>query len=347
MDVDENFEKSSTMSIRRMKQKVPLIAKNIPLEKLQKYRKRLEEDVEDKEKKVMNLANIGFETRIRQEEIMSEALAKDLKNMWMDIDTEKIGENLSDKKSILTSRNLEITESLLGVSVNSVQTRSLMKDENDLKRSWIVHSTPSIQHPEIKLKTSFTTLDSYGEKTSMPTVFGVKFRLEGLDSSELSTPMEICQEDSDIQLFTRILREYIHKKTLRDQFIEEVLRKETNVTLKTGTGKLLEYRSEVNSLLFHLCLNLDFKPSTMGWKISWVCKFTETGKRLAISCNLPETLITKGTEKDWTPEYAMETLGKLSHLYTETPSKSQNTAVSSLSTPLSGQHPRPPKRRLN
>ncbi len=35
----------------------------------------------------MNLANIGFETRIRQEEIMSEALAKDLKNMWMDIDT--------------------------------------------------------------------------------------------------------------------------------------------------------------------------------------------------------------------------------------------------------------------
>jgi len=34
------------------------------------------------------------------------------------------------------------------------------------------------------------------------------------------------------QLFTRILREYIHKKTLRDQFIEEVLRKETNVTLK-------------------------------------------------------------------------------------------------------------------
>jgi len=41
MDVDENFEKSSTMSIRRMKQKVPLIAKNIPLEKLQKYRKVL------------------------------------------------------------------------------------------------------------------------------------------------------------------------------------------------------------------------------------------------------------------------------------------------------------------
>ena len=35
----------------------------------------------------MNLAKIGFETRIRQEEIMSEALAKDLKNMWIDIDT--------------------------------------------------------------------------------------------------------------------------------------------------------------------------------------------------------------------------------------------------------------------
>ena len=35
----------------------------------------------------MNLAKIGFETRICQEEIMSEELAKDLKNMWMDIDT--------------------------------------------------------------------------------------------------------------------------------------------------------------------------------------------------------------------------------------------------------------------
>jgi len=95
---------------------------------------------------------------------------------------------------------------------------------------------------------------------------------------------------------------------------------------------------------------------------------SEIGKRIAREMNIPEKLIKDGEYKNWTIEYAIDTLAKMASLDTDSPSKSSdfvtpaNNAIKSLKqpstkkddsedsivqTPINSQSLKPPKRRLH
>ena len=74
---------------------------------------------------------------------------------------------------------------------------------------WEVEVVPRSGNPGVKILQMFDTLETQGGEGRLPAVSGVRLRVTGVDTEELDEVHEFCEKDSELQLFTRIVREFL------------------------------------------------------------------------------------------------------------------------------------------
>jgi len=312
------------------------------LAKLDKYSAKLDQIIKESEQRVLDMQLMSLENRILQESNLNPTVSRDVQNIWKNIKTDGVKYSMSKESAALSLGNVDISQAVSKQKITSVQSSSIISEEGYTVKSWTVFSLPSVTFPEVKLKTTFkTVLDQTESKTSMPSVHYVKFKLQGLeDTSDLGPAIDYCQTENDIELFSRLLEEYLEICTSREKLLEEF---QETVLASTKGQNIFEFRNRDNKVLVYLCLETSFDESKIGWTENWTCKFTQLGMDSAASCNIPQQLVEEGSYEEWTLSYAIETLGKMATLDVLTPFK-EGALVSS--TPLNSQPTRAPKRRL-
>jgi len=277
--------------------------------KYQNYVTKFEKFVGDKEKELSDLESIRLEAAILQEDDYSENLQNLICNSKLaGINWKRITEdNLS-----ATEQNVELTESLSGIKIDTVQTKCLLSEDNDCIKSWELVTRPSDLFPECEVETSFKTVGPMKPQRELPSITEVKIKITGLQNcSDLEPAVKYCQDENELQMFDGILREYLVCYQNRIENIERAL-KDTHVVLKGDN--LLELKSDEGHAVAHLCLNIQFLVGEQGWTESWMCKFTELGLKAATSCNLPKEIIKNGFYEDWSIGYCIKTLAKVASL---------------------------------
>jgi len=337
--------------------------------KFDNYKKKLEANVKNKEELVNRFEEHSLEAKLHKSQAASRQVLTDIKQ-----NINKIKIDDEEKVKELTDKNLALTEALLGVKIHSVQTISVMTNENDCVRTWTVLSIPSVRHPGVNLKTTFETFENKESKDKLPSVHSLKFRLQGLaEKADLVPAVKLCQEESDIQRFSELLEQYLVLNDARQNRIQEASQSQ-NISHKGSN--MLEFRNNEDNILLHLCLNISLDLNTLGWVEAWASKLTNAGTAALTHLGLVPNLIEDGSYQDWSVEYAIETLTKMALLgpsptkqnsrarnsnkssqdeselsgQQETPisnSRQQTTLSSQQQTPLNSQSTRPPKRRLN
>jgi len=319
------------------------------LKNLEKYAGKLEKLVKEKDAIVNDLRMIQLEDRVHQEEELTENISSDLKHIWRSMKTDNLkSDSISLKSSSLASENLDITTALTNQKLAAVMTQSAVSSENLCVKSWKIVTVPLAGQPDIKLRTTFKTIQSNEKKDRMPSITGVRFKVVGLaENNDLAPAIAYCQAQSDIQLFTRLLEDYLTINADREELIEKSLG-QPSVNHK---GKnILEFKNSEGKVLVYLCLHIAYHDDTLDWAESWSCKFTEAGISSGEQCNIPNQLIRTGSYADWNVAYAIETLSKMASLDAPTPHKQDSISESELgseATPLNSQSRRAPKRRLN
>jgi len=275
--------------------------------KFSNYKRKLEAIVENKEGTVKRFEELSLEAKLHKSQAASRQVLTDIKQKINQIridDEEKVLE--------LNERNLALTEALLGVRVHSVQTVSAMTNENDCLRTWTVLSIPSVKHPDVNLKTTFETFESNDNKDKLPSIHSLRFRLQGLaEKADLVPAVKLCQEESDIQRFSELLKQYLVLNDARQNRIQEASQKQ-NISRKGNN--MLEFRDSEDNILLYLCLNISFDLNTLSWVEAWASKLTAAGTAALANLGLPPKHIEDGSYQDWSVDYAIETLTKMARL---------------------------------
>ena len=99
---------------------------------------------------------------------LTDNTASDLRRIWRSMKTDDLTCSLSRETATLTTNNLDITDALSNQKLALIQTNSAISDENICVKSWKILSNPLANQPDIKLKTSFKTIQSNLNKECSP-----------------------------------------------------------------------------------------------------------------------------------------------------------------------------------
>lgn len=294
---------------------------------LQKAKDKLCLELNKTQTKAKYIEKYALETKINHCPFNKENEAEEISEM-----SHMFGQNIIfDKKtSDLSKTNLTLIETLKGTSVLSGESRvTEVTETNECIRQWDVQIIPNAKVTSVVINQKFLTKETSSDERKLPSIIDLELGVVGIESNELDGVMNNCQDWREIQLFTRIVKEFVELYEERSRLLEMV---------KEGDGELYEIKENVVTLkssdgefLGEFYMPLDFNYRIMAWiseenKIFWHCKFTDQGKEAAKSMNFPSALLESGTTKDWTASEAISNLMKLASFYTANPSPEKTPA---------------------
>lgn len=300
---------------------------------LQKAKDILSNKLNNHQSQTKYIQRFALETKINQCSLNDSIAAEEISEMF-----HTLGQNIScDKKSSdLSKTNLNLIEGLAGASVLSSESRiTEVTENNECIREWEVQIVPYSKVPNVIIHQKFLTKETSSDENKLPAILDLELELVGLDTNELDGVMNNCREWREIQLFTRIVKEFMELNEARMAVLEKV--KKGDEDLYEIKDNVVTFRSEGGDILALFSMPLEFNYRIMGWirgsqenKILWQCKFTEQGAAAAKNMNFPPGVFENGTTRDWTAFEAISNFMKLASLSTENPTPDKTPIRSGL-----------------
>lgn len=296
-------------------------------EQLQKAKDKLTEELNKQQIKAKYIQKFALETKINQSPSNKENVAEEISEM-----SHMFGEKITvDKKtSDISKTNLTLIETLKETSVLSGVSRvTEVTEDNDCIRQWEAQIIPDAKLPSIIIKQKFLTKETSSGEGNLPSIIDLELSVLGVETDELDGVMNNCREWKEIQLFTRIVKEFVGLYDERRTILDKV--KEGDSELYEIKDNVVTIHSSDGEILGLFSMPLEFNYRIMAWiteekKLVWHCKFTELGEEAARTMNFPSAVLETGTTKNWTASEAVSNLMKLASFYTATPSPEKTPA---------------------
>jgi len=283
-------------------------------EKFKNLQTKLENTISETEEKGKYVRKFALESRLGDcsDEEGVEEVAKLSRVLGQNIQCNK-------KNSELTKKNLDLIESLMGLAVDKCQSKvSEVTSDDQCRKTWSVEVRPNVKH-DVRILQEFVTNEVVGGQNDgmLPTITQLKLKVTGLEMgmAELEEVTELCEKECEVQLFTRIVREYLVMHETRKTVIDKVLEGNSDLVVQKDFNKM-EISDTGGELLCTLTFPMLFNYRSLGWKTPqvWSCEFTEAGKIGAASVNIPQSVVETGTTANWSQEEAGANLVKLARL---------------------------------
>lgn len=296
-------------------------------EQLQKAKDKLCEELNKHQNKAKYIQKYALETKINQCPFNKENIAEEISDM-----SHMFGEKIIfDKKtSDLSKTNLTLIETLKETSVVSGMSKvTEVTEANECIRQWDVQIIPDFKVPSVVINQKFLTKETSSDERNLPSIIELELSVDGVETNELDEVMNNCRDRKEIQLFTRIVKEFVGLYDERSSILDKV--KEEDVDIYEINENVVKLKSRDGDILGLFFMPLEFNYRIMAWiceesKLPWNCKFTEQGEEAAKSMNFPSGVLESGTTKDWTAAEAISNLMKLASLYTANPSPEKTPA---------------------
>lgn len=266
------------------------------------------------------LDRVLAEKKILEEEEPSEEEVKELLKQAVHLKLDYSKEGLARVQG-----NLQRTETLLGLKQEKCRAAvAQVEPDGHVCKVWLVELLPDEDNPDVVIKQKIWTRDPPGSD-QLPSVQRLQLSVQGLDvGSELERAVEMCEEEREPQLFSHLVAQYLGRARHREALLRGALGK----YCVARPNNSLEFRNSVGVTLALVTLGLEVDlRQAQGWTLTWRAKLTKEGGQACTTLHLPKSLYKSGTVKDWSPQYALETLGKVARLDAETPRKESITDV--------------------
>lgn len=334
------------------------------LSRLETARDRLKSLVETKEESNRDLALLALESQLaaaaqQNGQPLTKEKIDEIRRLFRIVSSTR--QDLATRSSLFNkdavdrhNRNITLTDHILGTQLTSTQcsVKQLTK-ENDCLKKWTVVVQPVRDHPEIQIHQTYETVESPADRGKLGPIRPLRLHVDGLvGEAGLQAALEYCEENTEIQLFTRLMRDYVPRWRRAQQLVATALKQyyssnnnnnsANNVAINSTTNisrsNSLQavFTNSAGERLVTFVFLISFDKNTLGWREGWEAELSEVGEKAATSCHLPEEILSDGTYPAWTPDYALETLAKVAQL----------ESVSVLPTPVSSGKVRVPKRKL-
>jgi len=228
----------------------------------------------------------------------------------------------SDQESLdFHEKNMTLTQVFLGRLLKSCSSKNVkITTENNCVKTWWVEVVPDSEYPDVVVRMKFDTLD-LTKSDKLPSIVKLRIGLVGLEvDGDMAETIKLCEKDKEIQLFIRLIREYLPLSKQREVLITSSI----SSYVKRKSSNMVEFVNQNGQVLANLCINLKLDYSNFSWRMGWNAKLTDGGKVACKEFHIPSSLAKTGTVSDWDVPDALERLSRVAlHDSEDTPMKEQ------------------------
>merc|ERR1719334_476666 len=141
--------------------------------------------------------------------------------------------------------------------------------------------------------------------------------------SDMDEVLRFCEKDKEIQLFHRLVRDYLPFYRDREKMINSGLSK----VCQRKSPNMVQFINLREQVLAVLCVGIKFDYSSFGWNMSWMTKLTDVGEAACNTFRVPLSLVKLGTVPEWSVTEALERLSKVAMLDSDGDSDSLSTVT--------------------